>query len=1384
VLTPGGDLGHTVGAVGASNEYQRASGRLPSGKAFLAMAAATLVVVASAATGLVLHNAAAAPTPQIAGSPAAPTASEVSPICTTTDPAAVLGPSSTTLPTAPVAKVVTPSGGVSDFAATSSALYVDNGTQLVTYSLSGAEKSAFALPTLFTKSYASTPVIDPSGDIYLSSYYGQKVDKFSPSGTLLWSVDPGGDNPTGIFGVGTGSSFELVASFVQNTASSLVLNASNGASSGTFPLVDNGFVTQESDGDLLYSANGYVETVSSTGKVLSTFGDSHIEGNGVHTGSGQQFYYPAQAVQGSDGTIYTADPLYTMEATAPSGLLKGTTTLGGALDFGGWNFALVGDTFYFQSGPPFDPTGDSISSFSLTSVDDYLDAIQAPSDKLGWGAGLATPATGNYFAAGTTPSVDATFDPWWTSQAGHLELSYSVESDATLTAETVPTPTVKALPTTPTGLASVPLTIPSADTAPGPYEVQASLIDTSTSPPTTLGTTCMPYTVGATGDGLDFATLPAGSGSGGPADPRGVALTSQLGLTGLRSLTTIDWSSVLPDCHASAPTAATCGASALTFAGSSTDPYKAAYEAVHDHVAYWIQVSAGDPVSTALVDDGYWKADVAAIVAHYATVPTGCGACSPVTIWEPWNEANNNGWSNGATYATQVLEPFYDAVKSVEPGSSSTVLGGSSLEPVPWWWQQVINAGGLAWMDVAAIHPYTGSDDSYEEDGMASQIEQLQKLLGSKPLWFTEVGWWSDGDYDFLSQTDNMARSLIWQKVLGVPVENYFFDEGAWGNDGVTFSLIQTSDAIDYVKPSALATMTTTGMLSGRKYVSMPSTGIPHAYEAEFGTTSGGSTDMAAVWTDGLPVTGTVTATSPSGSAVPVTVTDEYGGATTAQATSGTRYSLPLSNQVTYVTYPTGDTLTVGPTESYGTDVASAAAGATATASSGTASAAIAGDPVGNGLGWSSASGDTTPSLTDTFARSTTIDRILVDTQSNGSTASSVREYTLSVDEPGTGWVTVASESNQYRDHILQFAFAPVAATGIRIAVSEVNFGGYYGGGIPPWWSPTTIAPAFLHSIEAYAGTGGPSVVGGTGLPPLLGGGGGGGGTTTTTAPTTTTTTTTTLPTSTTSTTIPPTTTTTTTPTKGDTGTGYRMVTSAAQVFTYGTDQSYGPEGALDLNQPVVGMATTPDGDGYWLVAADGGIFAFGDAPFLGSTGGMGLNAPIVGMAATPDGNGYWLVGADGGVFATGDAPYVGSTGALVLNKPMVGMAATPDGKGYWLVASDGGVFAFGDAGFFGSITGLPLNAPIVGMAATPDGRGYWLVAADGGIFAFGDAGFYGSTGGLVLNKPIVGMTASPDGQGYWLAASDGGVFAFGDADFYGSTDGTATDQPVVGIAP
>src|SRR6185437_14674166 len=74
--------------------------------------------------------------------------------------------------------------------------------------------------------------------------------------------------------------------------------------------------------------------------------------------------------------------------------------------------------------------------------------------------------------------------------------------------------------------------------------------------------------------------------------------------------------------------------------------------------------------------------------------------------------------------------------------------------------------------------------------------------------------------------------------------------------------------------------------------------------------------------------------------------------------------------------------------------------------------------------------------------------------------------------------------------------------------------------------------------------------------------------------------------------------------------------------------------GNIRLNQPVVGMAATPNGAGYWLVAADGGIFTYGAAAYYGSTGGQPLSRNVVGMAATNDGGGYWFVAANGGLSA------------------------------------------------------------------------------------------------------------------------------------------------------
>src|SRR6185437_2715321 len=143
----------------------------------------------------------------------------------------------------------------------------------------------------------------------------------------------------------------------------------------------------------------------------------------------------------------------------------------------------------------------------------------------------------------------------------------------------------------------------------------------------------------------------------------------------------------------------------------------------------------------------------------------------------------------------------------------------------------------------------------------------------------------------------------------------------------------------------------------------------------------------------------------------------------------------------------------------------------------------------------------------------------------------------------------------------------------------------------------------------------------------------------------------------------------------------------------------------------VIGLCGTLIAYGAGMAsAATPGVSAFGNATPFGAP--AQINQPMVGMASTPDGNGYWLVAADGGVFTFGDAGFFGSAGNIALNQPIVGMASPPDGNGYWLVAADGGVFTFGDAGFFGSAGGEPTTQPTVGMARTPNGGGYWTATS------------------------------------------------------------------------
>ena len=222
-----------------------------------------------------------------------------------------------------------------------------------------------------------------------------------------------------------------------------------------------------------------------------------------------------------------------------------------------------------------------------------------------------------------------------------------------------------------------------------------------------------------------------------------------------------------------------------------------------------------------------------------------------------------------------------------------------------------------------------------------------------------------------------------------------------------------------------------------------------------------------------------------------------------------------------------------------------------------------------------------------------------------------------------------------------------------------------------------------------------------------------------------------------------------------------------------------GPPGygsAGPSNQPIVGIASTPDGGGYWLVAADGGVFTFGDANFYGSAGAIHLSQPVVGMAATPDGRGYWLVASDGGIFSYGTATFFGSAGSLSLQSPIAGMAPTPDGGGYWLAGADGGVFTFGNAAYVGGLGGAPLPSPVVGVAPAAAGGGYAMVDASGNTYSYGRAPS-DRTVDLIGLSPAVAIAVDPAGIGFWVVAADGVVVSRANRFANGSTGDPAGNE-------
>lgn len=698
---------------------------------------------------------------------------------------------------------------------------------------------------------------------------------------------------------------------------------------------------------------------------------------------------------------------------------------------------------------------------------------------LGLGAGLLVDAPYGVFPDGTPPRVVAAFDDAWGAAAGTYRLRYQVRGDPRVWDPVIGEETVVDLPAEG---GEVPLDLP--PTRPGVYEVDAALVDAATGE--AVSGTCLRYTVASAGSGLDPAALADGADWGGAGPLRGVQLADQLGVGSHR--TQLDFGAIVPDPTAEPDAAALVWDSLPNAAFApdeeegeepvDVDPFTelaaAAELAEEAGVILTLQLGSGGEAEQAAVEAGTWEGWAREIVsAVHEHAPQ-------IRYWQPWNEPNNTGYEDAAAYEAEVGAPF--AAGARDASADVVVVGGNTLGIEPAWWADLVAAGGCDSLDVVGIHPYTGFNRSWEEEGFSADGAELDRLreaigpCGDVPVWDTESGWWSDGVANFWAGGSDVVRKLLWYGLEGVDEWTYFFSEGGFGEAGNSWSLLQYGQ---YVKPAGAAFAASAAFLDGFGPPEAVDTGTPgvHAVRAP-GTDEVEGAELLALWSEDLSTT--VRLTAPGG-AVTVTARDPYGAERGLEVPSG-GVEVPVDGAPVLLVAPAGTALEVAPVEPFGDDVLE---GRPVTATS-THEDASGPDVVTSGTfavrePWRSGrltdgSVDEAPGVEVTTDGPRTIDRVAVATAGIRCCTSGLRDYTVSVRTPDGGWHDVAQQTDQFLDRVALFTFEPVEVTAVRVTlpmtterdvpVLAANYTGIVGG-LHPDFVPLATESEWIATISA-----------------------------------------------------------------------------------------------------------------------------------------------------------------------------------------------------------------------------------------------------------------------------------------------------------------------------
>ena len=771
-----------------------------------------------------------------------------------------------------------------------------------------------SLPTaLQGVSIVNSFAVDPAGNVYVGThaFAGGSVSQWlwTPGHTSAvagWSAFTPGLLVGGVYGYTDSNGVYRVAAVTGNPAASNThteaysdtYNAATGLVMGTNNLIGTDIQSADAhNGDLVaVDTNGSDPTDNSIAIWNATGTTETLYVSAGPSPASSWSAKPSGANELSNGNIIM--PSFATREVAvfsPAGALLGTI---GADHGAGEPLDTIDDAMpvevennniYYVAENPFS-TPNKLTYFATATATAYLAASQGAPVHLGLGAGLTSTAVDNYFPSGSTPSVDLQFNQWWQAVSGDFTGRYTVLNIDQVLNNNPGIAQSFSIPSSVSDYSdqsvNVPLQLPTA--TPGVYQVNAELLQGGV----VVGADSLVYTVGAADDTFNPASIPTGT------DASGVYLAHEFGQKLYRSSYTID--SCYPGVTTPTPaTPLTCPSAMVA------DVASAASLAAEDGVTYEIQLGTGTAFDQSAVStSGVLQHLVKQMVTEFPEV----------TYWECWNEPDNNTFSSASQYVIEALEPCYSAVKSVS--QADKVIGISNDGHSVANYENYVRAGALNYLDIVAVHPYTGFNQSWAKQGMvipsiydsfeAGKMEALQNYLTSAgyngPLFDTESGFWNGTPAEpstYYEQGDALVTKYILEESIGMDWANNFYDDGGYTVNGLYWGLLGGADNI--LNPGGLAVMNFAATLGGRSFLYWIATGVPHTYAALYGPSATGSNDVVALWADDVNVN--VVPMLSSGATMQVA--SEY-GAPSALANGS---FLELTSQVNYISVPAGQTL-------------------------------------------------------------------------------------------------------------------------------------------------------------------------------------------------------------------------------------------------------------------------------------------------------------------------------------------------------------------------------------------------------------------------------------------------------------------------------------------